>query len=119
MKCPNCGTENSESVIRCVDCGEHLKKRADVHKTSAPTQLDAQISNAINIRRLAIAVVLGVFLIAGTALVTLMITTLDMDLAEKRSLVEAWSVIAGLAMVFGGAIFVFSKHPTRPSEPVF
>ena len=77
-------------------------------------QLDAQVSNAINFRRITIAAILAVVVTVGTALVSLINTVFVTEHANELLLLKLWAGFAVLIMVVGLGVIVFSKRLTKP-----
>ncbi|MBU1159295.1 MAG: zinc-ribbon domain-containing protein [Candidatus Thermoplasmatota archaeon] len=122
MKCPNCGKQNPEGAIYCVDCREHIKKAlsrglngADFNMTSETTRLDAQVSNAINIRRVTLVAILAVIVTVGTTLVTLISSVFVTDRSDAVTLLKIWLGFAVLITIVGVFAIIFNKRLTQPN----
>jgi len=137
MKCVNCGYEffSQETLQRgvCPACGESLTVKNEANHATRPTvhwpqasgetdetvKLNAQVSIAINTRRIALVLILAVVLSVGSALVSLMIPVFFIDeynttnINAARALLDAWLLIATLITIFGLYSILFKKRLTR------
>lgn len=82
-------------------------------ETDETVRLHAQVSNAVNLRRIALVVVLGVVLIVGTTLITLVTTADLIDRSGELTLLRAWVILAMSILVGGALIIIYDKHLTR------
>jgi len=84
--------------------------------TASVSQLDTQVSNAVNIRRITIAVILGVFLTAGTTMMILL-TGLDiLTRSGEQTLLQVWVFLAMSILFVGMLVIIFDKHLTKRNE---
>jgi hypothetical protein len=115
MKCRNCGVDNPDGAVSCMKCGANLPtvhwQRDVATETDATVQLNAQVSVAINTRRIALVLILAVILSIGSTLIGLAISIIDVPSA--RTLLGAWLVIAVLVMIVGLYIIIFKKRFTK------
>ncbi len=79
------------------------------------TQAISQLSNAINLRRLAIMAVVAVVVFLGTALLPLIYVGFDLSSSAYQGLLKIWVVAAALMIIVGLLTVVSSKRPTKPS----
>ena len=134
MKCVNCGYEYfSEETLKrgiCPACGRsltvtdatynpkfsELQLRKMNPEANAELQLKAEVSTAINVRRIALAVILAVVVIVGSYLVSLIVSVFYPDYSDQSTaggILIAWLVAAGLIMVVGLYVIIFQKSLTR------
>jgi DNA-directed RNA polymerase subunit RPC12/RpoP len=131
MKCANCEYEffSQETLQRgvCPACGKSLTvkdKTVDIWKppaggTDAIVQLRAQVSVAVNTRRIALVLILAVVLSVGTALVSLMASIYFTDennitnINAVHALLSAWLLFAAVIMIAGLYYIVFNKRFTK------
>ena len=115
MKCRNCGVDNPGEAVVCRKCGANLPTvhwRQDVvEETNATVQLNAQVSVAINTRRIALVLILAVILSIGSTLVGLAISITDVSSAQ--TLLGVWLVVAVLVMIVGLHTILFKKRLTK------
>jgi len=128
MKCVNCEYEfySKDTLERgvCPACGKSLtvkEKIVDLWKppageADAAVQLKAQVSVAVNTRRIALVLILAVVVSVGSALVSLMVSVFFTDLngysdmSGARALLSAWLLFAVVIMVFGLYFIIFNKR---------
>jgi len=79
----------------------------------ATVQPKAQLSVAINTRRIALALILAVFLIVGSELVGLAISVFYIDRSSAQGLLMGWLLFAALVMIVGLYTILFKKRLTR------
>ena len=88
-------------------------KREAATLASRKEQEDAQISVAINIRRIALLLILGVILSLGSTLIGLAISVFFADISSAKAILALWLVVAVLIMIVGLYIIVYKKRLTR------
>jgi predicted RNA-binding Zn-ribbon protein involved in translation (DUF1610 family) len=131
MKCVNCDYEffSQETLKKgvCPACGKSLTveettvelPQTATGETDAKVQLNAQVSVAINTRRIALVLILGVVLSVGTALVGVMASIILSEGSDTThvntaiGLLSAWVLIAAAIMIFGLYNIVYNKRFTR------
>jgi len=130
MKCVNCGYEFYETpqeggcpacgkslTVRDLETGERLPtvhwSQATEREMDATVQPKAQLSVAINTRRIALALILAVFLIVGSELVGLAISVFYIDRSSAQGLLMGWLLFAALVMIVGLYTILFKKRLTR------
>jgi len=112
-RCAACGKLIGHEVLICPYCDA-------VGEIDEMTQLDAQVSNAINIRRMTIVVILAVIVTVGTTLVALINSVFVTDLSDELVLLKMWLAFAVLIMIVGVLVIIFNKRLTRPSgQPIW
>ncbi len=137
MKCPNCGSEFYEPRAgACPSCGKPLtggpgsgssrsaddmvRERVDRIWGQAPTgetdtavQIAAQISVAVNTRRIALVLILFVALTILTNMIALAINVFNLDPTGARILFGAWLLVSLLTLAYGLYFIVYRKGLTR------
>jgi hypothetical protein len=72
------------------------------------------VSTAINIRRIALVLILAVFLTIGSTLVGLVISvSFAGDIHDAKNFLNIWLVIAVLVLMGGLYAILFDKHLTK------
>jgi hypothetical protein len=130
MKCVNCGYEffQQETLQSgfCPACGKSLTVNNEANRAKLPTvhwtqaagetdatvQLNAQVSSAINIRRIALILILAVFLSIGSTLIGLAISVFFPDMSGAKAILTMWLVFAVLVMIVGLYIIIYQKRLT-------
>lgn len=135
MKCVNCGYEyfNKETLESdiCPACGMSLTVTDKTYRPSASSvswpkasmdvpdpalAVEAAVSSAINVRRIAIAVIIGVILAVGTLLVSVIDSILivaDDGVAGASLVTGAWVFLALAILIAGLYVIVFKKRLSR------
>jgi len=76
--------------------------------------LKAQISTAINTRRIALVLILAVFVSIISTLFGLWISVFEPDNSTAKAMITIWLVTALLVMIGGLFFIISSKRLTRP-----
>ena len=131
-ECAACGRLIDAEVLICPYCDDDLalklqlarmhapsERRTSAHESDAPQLNDAQVSNAINIRRITIVIILAVVVTVGTTLVDMINLVFVEDSSDSLALLKTWVGFAVLIMVIGVLVIVFNKRLTRPGGPAF
>ena len=131
-KCAACGKLIDRDVLICPYCDDRrelelqLARTRDIPElqtaaceTDATIQLNAQVSNAINIRRMTLVVILAVVVSVGTTLVGLIHAVFVTDQSKYLELLKTWVAFAVLIMMVGVCVIIFNKRLTRPGGPAF
>jgi len=108
--CPYCGADYQADLPPPTD---HWLEDA-VGETGATVQLEAQVSTAVNTRRIALSLILAIFLSIGTALVFLAIAVFyPGDVHDARNLLTIWIAVAVFVMTGGSFLILFDSRLTR------
>jgi hypothetical protein len=131
VKCPNCGAENPDYGLYCGRCAKELSRvpgamRSDpVEQTQTtaqgiwgpPPPADALLSIAINVRRIFVIMMLGLFLTLGTYLVSWWISYFWGDNfqnpSDLRIVFALWAAVSALVIAFGLHYAIFKKGITK------
>lgn len=132
IKCPNCGAENPDYGFYCGKCAHELPRalgasRHEPQPLSRPNtqgiwdskapQPDALVAIAINVRRVVVLMMLGVFLTLGGVLVSwwssYFWTTGNMNPSDVRAVVATWGAISAIVIAFGLYYVVYRKRITQ------
>jgi hypothetical protein len=131
VKCPNCGAENPDYGLYCGRCAKELSRvpgamRSDpVEQTQTtaqgiwgpPPPADALLSIAINVRRIFVIMMLGLFLTLGSILVSWWTSYFwsinNMNLSDLRAVIAVWGAVSALVIGFGLYYVVFKKRVTK------
>lgn len=71
------------------------------------------MSSAINIRRIALVLILAVFLSVGSTLIGLAISVFFPDVSGAKTILTMWLVFAVLVTIVGLYIIIFKKRLTK------
>jgi hypothetical protein len=158
LKCPKCGSENSDHAFYCGKCSSELprptlsqrdgpaeeasqasrdenaiaqleprvaaaikakydaqiaEEREAAASALAKHRQDAQVSTAVNIRRIALVLILGVVLMIGSTLFGLWISVFFTDPSDAKTITIVWLASATLIMIVGLYIIVFRKRLSK------
>lgn len=131
VKCPNCGAENPDYGYYCGRCAKELPRvpgamRSEpVEQTQTTAQgiwgpappADALLSIAINVRRIFVIMMLGLFLTLGSILVSWWTSYFwsinNMNLSDLRAVIAVWGAVSALVIGFGLYYVVFKKRVTK------
>ena len=137
MKCVNCGYEYfSQETLKggtCLACGRSLTVRDEAYnqgagasgarkpsgETSAEVQLGAQVSSAINVRRIALVLILAMILSVGSVLLSLVISVFltdeygGVDVSAARILLGCWLFLAAIITIVGLYYIIFDKRLSK------
>ena len=133
LKCTNCGAENPDHAFYCGKCAKELRgipstppsERADpqhvdhaIWDATSGSPPDPLIAVAINVRRIVVILMLGLFLTLGSILVSwwtsYFYSNYDTDIGAVRAIVSVWGAISAIVIGFGLYYVVFRKKITRP-----
>jgi hypothetical protein len=108
--CPYCGADYRPNLQPPT---AHWQADA-AGETDATVQLKAQVSVAINTRRIALVLILVTFLAIGSTLVGLAILVFyPGDIYDARNIFNIWLAIAVLVMIGGFYAILFDKRLTK------
>lgn len=107
--CMCCGKAIDWRALICPYCGaDYRPYQRPAAVTGAREQLEAQVSVATNTRRIALVLILAVFLTVGTTLVTLAISVFyPGNVQGARSVLSTWIVLA-VSVMLGGFYVILS-----------
>jgi len=111
----------------CPYCGADYRPDLQPHtvhwpgdvagETDATVQLRAQVSTAINTRRIALVLILAIILSVGSALVSLMISVSLIEPSSAIDFLKLWVVTAVFIMIVGLYYIIFDKQLSRLNGP--
>jgi hypothetical protein len=129
MECPKCGMKNPEHVAFCGKCGQELPLRPlvldepplnrvekETPVETGPTTLQAQVSIAINTRRIALVLILTVLLSIFSTLLGLWISIFEPDTGTTKTIFTIWLILASIIMMGGLTYVILTKRLTRLSS---
>jgi hypothetical protein len=129
-RCVACGRLIDAEVLICPYCEDRSELRlqlartqetpelqidAEAGETYETVQLNAQVSVAVNTRRIALTLILALAVLGGTSLVVMMTPLFITSPLDARNLLKGWSIVAVIAMVAGLSVIMFEKRFTRLS----
>lgn len=117
-RCAACGRLVDWDALTCPYCEDDRELRLQLAQTHDPPELaneprtdtreiassvqrEALVSVAINVRRIALILILGVTVSVGSVLVSMMSSVASIDRLTYLNLVKAWLVLAVGAMLVG------------------
>lgn len=110
--CPYC-EDDCELKLQLSKVGSMNEPPTAVRKTENAQQIEVQISNAINIRRITIIAILGVVVTVGTTLVTLINSTFVDNAPDRLYFLKLWLGFAVFISLVGLYVIIFNKRLTR------
>jgi hypothetical protein len=99
-------------VATAIKARRDARIAAEREAASTKDQKDVQVSVAINIRRIALVLILIVILSIGSTLVGLAISVFFPDMSSAKAILTVWLVFAVLVMIVGLYIIIYKKRLT-------
>jgi hypothetical protein len=133
VKCPSCGAENPDYGFYCGRCAKELPRVLGASRyepdeqtrtatqsiwESNPPPTDALVAIAINVRRIFVIMMLGLFLTLGSILISWWTSYFwanndNPNPADLRAVIAVWGIVSALVIALGLYYVVEKKGVTK------